>query len=438
MKRVLAVFLTLCMVLSGCGGTKNDGGSQVEFYYAVRSAETLGSAQTIGVERRMTHATSLMSVLELYFRGPSEERLISPFPAGTEVVSLLEQNGTPELVLSSQFFSLRAVELSIATGCLAKTICGYTGAQSVIISDETGGVHMELTPDSYYVEDAYQTDSGQNFTVYFPSEDRRYVIPEFREATLSENESTETYLIRELMAGPQTSGLQNAMPEGTELLNVTTSGGICSVDFSPEFYQSTDPDGYDIYTSVYAIVNTLTGLDSVDCVQFLKDGAAVKSCGVMLLGEPIARDTGVIGPAQTRSGELDVDFFMCQRITDDSFQVPVRVKQSISEPIDQAIVNKLLSYEPPKGFQNPVPYGTELLSISTSGNICYVDLSEKFIPPEDNQKTEQEAVWALVMTLTALDNINYVALTIEGESSGLAYVDITEPMTKGTVSLFGT
>lgn len=435
MKRVLAVILVLCMVLSGCGGTKNDGGSQVEFYYAVRSAETLGSAQTIGVERRMTHATSLMSVLELYFRGPSEERLISPFPAGTEVVSLLEQNGTPELVLSSQFFSLRAVELSIATGCLAKTICGYTGAQSVIISDETGGVHMELTPDSYYVEDAYQTDSGQNFTVYFPSEDRRYVIPEFREATLSENESTETYLIRELMAGPQTSGLQNAMPEGTELLNVTTSGGICSVDFSPEFYQSTDPDGYDIYTSVYAIVNTLTGLDSVDCVQFLKDGAAVKSCGVMLLGEPIGRDTGVIGPAQTRSGELDVDFFMCQRITDDSFRVPVRVKQSISAPAAEAVVEALIAFVPPQGFYNPIPFGTELLSVSVSGNVCYVDLSREFVPGNDTEEKELSAVWALVYTLTDLDSINSVALTIEGDASGLEYVDLSEPLSRKNVQL---
>ena len=160
--------------------------------------------------------------------------------------------------------------------------------------------------------------------------------------------------------------------------------------------------------------------------------------GIFPLSQPVIKNTDCIGPVRMTSGEIDADLYVRCEATAGSFAFPCRVKQSISEPIDQAIVNKLLSYEPPKGFQNPVPYGTELLSISTSGNICYVDLSEKFIPPEDNQKTEQEAVWALVMTLTALDNINYVALTIEGESSGLAYVDITEPMTKGTVSLFGT
>ena len=434
MKRVIAVILALCMVLGGCAA-KSGGSNQVEFYYAVRSAENLNSSQTVAMELRSTYASALMPVLELYFRGPKEESLVSPFPEGTQVLSLLEQNGTPELVLSGEFFSLRTVELSIAAGCLAKTVCGYTGANSVIISDETGSIHMELTPDSYYMEDAYQTDSGQNFTVYFPSEDRRYVIPEFRKATLSENENAETYLLRELLSGPQTAGLNNAMPDGTELLNVSTSGGICSVDLSPEFYQSSDPNGYDIYTSVFAIVDTLTGLDSVDSVRFLQEGATVSGCGIMLLGEPMARNTGVIGPAQTGGGEMDVDFFVRQRITDDSFRVPVRVKQSISAPAAEAVVEALLSFVPPQGFYNPIPFGAEVLSVSVSGSVCYVDLSREFIPGNDTEEKELAAVWALVYTLTGLDSINSVALSIEGDTMGLEYVDLSEPLTRKNIQL---
>jgi germination protein M len=90
---------------------------------------------------------------------------------------------------------------------------------------------------------------------------------------------------------------------------------------------------------------------------------------------------------------------------------------------------------PPQGFYNPIPYGTELLSISVSGGVCYVDLSGKFVPADGTVLSERAAVWALVSTLTELDNISSVLLTIEGESSGFTSVDISEPLTEESVQL---
>ena len=55
--------------------------------------------------------------------------------------------------------------------------------------------------------------------------------------------------------------------------------------------------------------------------------------------------------------------------------------------------------------------------------MCYVDLSREFVPGNDTEEKEREAVWALVQTLTGLDAVNSVSLTIEGEAGGLSYVD---------------
>jgi spore germination protein GerM len=44
-------------------------------------------------------------------------------------------------------------------------------------------------------------------------------------------------------------------------------------------------------------------------------------------------------------------------------------------------------------------------------------------------------VWAIVSTLTELDNVSSVLLSIEGESSGLSAVDISEPLTEESVRL---
>ena len=64
-----------------------------------------------------------------------------------------------------------------------------------------------------------------------------------------------------------------------------------------------------------------------------------------------------------------------------------------------------------------------------------MDLSDKFIPQEDTEATEKAAVWALTKSLTVLDNITSIVLTINGENDGLNYVDISEPLTEESVSL---
>ena len=435
MKRLLTFVLIGCLLLSGCGATSSPSdGNHVLFYYEQRGASELTADAMIASESRSTYAGALGPLLELYFRGPTQDDLISPFPDGTEVISVSQEDGT-ELTLSSTFFSLQGVDLAVACACLARTVCAYTGETSMTLSDELGRIHMELTPDSFLIQDEYQTDTDQMFTLYFPSEDRRYVIPELREATLSENETAETYLLRELLSGPQTVGLQPTMPDGTDILNVSTSGGICTVDLSSDFYDNAFSGDYGLYTAVYSIVDTLTGLESVDSVIFLKDGASIGGSGVMLLGEPLTRDTRVIGPVHNAGGEMDVNLYTLQRITGEPFAVPVRVKQKVSAPSAEAVLTELLGYTPPQGFYNPIPFGTELLSVSVSGSVCYVDLSREFIPGNDTEEKEREAVWALVQTLTGLDAVNSVMLTIEGETGGLSYVDLSEPLTRKMVRL---
>lgn len=435
MKRLLTFVLIGCLLLSGCGATSSPSdGNHVLFYYEQRGASELSADAMIASESRSTYAGALGPLLELYFRGPTQDDLISPFPDGTEVISVSQEDGT-ELTLSSTFFSLQGVDLAVACACLARTVCAYTGETAMTLSDELGRIHMELTPDSFLIQDEYQTDTDQMFTLYFPSEDRRYVIPELREATLSENETAETYLLRELLSGPQTVGLQPAMPNGTDILNVSTSGGICTVDLSSDFYDNAFSGDYGLYTAVYSIVDTLTGLESVDSVIFLKDGASIGGSGIMLLGEPLTRDARVIGPVHNAGGEMDVNLYTLQRITGEPFAVPVRVKQQVSAPSAEAVLTELLGYTPPQGFYNPIPFGTELLSVSVSGSVCYVDLSREFIPGNDTEEKEREAVWALVQTLTGLDAVNSVMLTIEGETGGLSYVDLSEPLTRKMVRL---
>ena len=437
MKRGISFFLIFALLLSGCGsgGGNSSESVSLNFYYCVEDIDQLTSAVAVEAEGRNVQVFTLTQLMDLYLRGPTSDHLRSPFPDGTEMVSLAEGEDGLEVTMSGAFFTLQGIELSVASYCIGKTICDYLGTEQVIVVDEMNRIQMEIAPDDFLLENSFHSESESVFTLYFPDSSSRYLIPETREVTLSENESPETYMLRQLMLGPHSDDLLPSVPEGTRLLRVSTSDGICSVDFSVEFYAAYQDDPYGAYTAIFSIVNTLTGLDAITGVQFLQEGVKVERCGLFSVEKPLTRYLSSVGLVRAGGTELDINVYVLENENEGSFGVPVRVKQTIAQPLAEAVAQAAISFEAPQGFYNPIPYGTELLSISMSGSVCYVDVSRDFIPSDGAEFSEQAAVWALVTGLTDQDNISSVVLTIEGESGGMQYVDISEPLTAESVTL---
>jgi germination protein M len=435
MKRVLAVFLALSLLLGGCGVTNGQTGdeAQVQFYYAVRDTEQLTGTLAVRDESRNLRAYTLSELLESYFQGPTSEDLVSPFPEGTKVLSAMETEQGLQLTMSEAFFTLQGVDMSVATCCLTQTVCAFSGATQLSLVDEMGQIQLDLSPEQFLLENSFNVETETAFTLYFAQDDRRYLVPEIREATLSDNESQETYVLRQLMEGPQTDDLTPVIPEGTELLWLTTEDGVCTVNFSQEFYTNRPEDPYEAYTTLFGVVDTLTELEGINSVQILIAGGIVDSYGIFQISQPISRYAAAIGP--TRTSSIDLNLHVLTLDGEEPVSLPYQVSQSSSVPLAEAVAQATIDFMPPQGFYNPIPYGTELLSISVSGGVCYVDLSGKFVPADGTVLSERAAVWALVSTLTELDNISSVLLTIEGESSGFTSVDISEPLTEESVQL---
>lgn len=437
MKRVLAILLSLvCLFFSGCGVAQNEeNGSPVVFFYETKGVEDLSANTAVSSETRYLSALSLQELMDVYLSGPKAEHLASPFPVGTRIMDIKPDEDSLTLIMSGEYFSLAGVELSVANCCLASTICAYLGLDSVMLMDEMKTIQMDIHPDHYLLRNNLSEENDESFTVYFSDPEHRYVIGETRDVTLSENETDMAYVMRELFEGPESGQLLGVIPKDTELLDISQDNGICTVNFSKEFYNHRFDNTYGAYTTIYGITNTLTSLPNIEAVQFLVEGEKVPSYGIFSLSEPVTRNADAIGPVRTASGEIDVNVYVLNVESGESFAVPCRVKQTISKPLAEAVSSRVLSYEAFQGFYNPIPYGVELLNISVSGNVCYVDLSERFVPQDDTEQAEREAVWALVTSLTDLDGISSVVLSVNNESSGLTYVDISEPLTRKGVAL---
>lgn len=438
MKKLLSLLLAALMLLSetACSDhrTQDSNGAPVQFYYEVRDAQGLDVETTVASETRYFSGFSLQELLTTYLRGPSSDTLVSPFPNGTRVLDIVEEDRKLILKMSGEFFTMLGVELSLANCCLARTICEYADVDSVVLEDEMETIHLDIYPDHYLLTNTITEESDESFIVYFSDQERRYLVAETRAATLSENETEMAYVMRQIFDGPESEQLLGIIPKGAELLGIECQDGICTLNFSHEFYENRLDNRYGAYTTIYGITNTLTSLPDIHAVAFLDEGAVIENYGIFPLDKPVARNTDAIGPVRTASGEIDVNVYVLSDDMEKVFPVPCRVKQTISQPLAEAVTTMVLGYEAFPGFYNPIPYGTELLNVSVSGNICYVDVSDTFIPKNNTEEAERAAVWALVASLTDLDNISSVVLTINGESNGLSYVDISEPLTRSSIT----
>ena len=98
-------------------------------------------------------------MLSLYFQGPSDPELESPFPVGCKVLEFQERDGQLTLTLSRMITAKNDMDLTIACACLAKTCMELTGANTIQVEshDQEGKVLFTriFTKDNLLLADNY-------------------------------------------------------------------------------------------------------------------------------------------------------------------------------------------------------------------------------------------------------------------------------------------
>lgn len=159
MKRAILLLLVASMAL----GLAACGSQDAVTYYYVRDPQAYlyGVADGVMVGESRTaagHIDDLRYLLILYFHGPVNEALKSPFPSGTTLESLTQKDDAIHIQLSGIVSVLEGADLTLACACLARTCFGLTDAETVTISSTgLGTVSMTLERDSLLLVD----DSAQ-------------------------------------------------------------------------------------------------------------------------------------------------------------------------------------------------------------------------------------------------------------------------------------
>ncbi len=103
--------------------------------------------------------------------------------------------------------------------------------------------------------------------------------------------------LEELLRGEVPRGCDRPLPPGTELLGISMQDGVATVDFSEDLRKGFKGGSDNEQVTVYAIVNTLTSLPTIERVQILVEGESINTLGGHHdVSGPLAFDDELVAP----------------------------------------------------------------------------------------------------------------------------------------------
>lgn len=412
MKRITLFLLCLSLLLSACAAPVTEPADA--FYYPQSETEAL-TELFVPEFRDVPENTGMTELLALYCAGPVTPGLENTLPPDTAVRSWDLSDGELRLNFDAGLAQLSGIELTVAAACLAQTFLKRCGAHTLVLTAQgallNGETALRLTTEDLNLRDDTPDRLYQNFTVYYTTTDRRYLIGQEVSVQVSSQEELPLQLLELLLTPPDESGLRSTLPAGTRFRSVTIEDGLCTVDLSQQF----DSRRYFSLTaqnlSLLSVVNTLTGLEHIQRVEFTVEGNLLIRYGSWSIDAPLVQDLRCIGPVRTGLGEQDCEIYLAHSSEELLVPVPARIRQSTTQSLPEQIIRCLLQDPGTNGIRSWIPEGTRLNSVSVTDGTCYVDVSAQYLADPAHLRSAGRVIAA---SLCLLDEIDRVQILVDG------------------------
>lgn len=167
----------------------------------------------------------------------------------------------------------------LCRAALAKTLTQIEGIEyiNIYVGDQPlldgAGNPVGMMTGSDFVESISDVNAFEKteLVLYFADETGENLAEEKREVVHNVNTSLEKLIVEELIKGPEEAGRYRTLPKDTKLLNVSVNENVCYINFDAAFLNNTE-EVKDLIP-IYSIVNSLSGLTSVNKVQITVNGS---------------------------------------------------------------------------------------------------------------------------------------------------------------------
>lgn len=274
-------FLLLCLlllpaVLTGCGEEPVESAYHVEYM-----SKDKNRIVKVPYEPTATETEDLIAeFLAVLSSDSTDAEYRKPIPNDVEVINYSLDGVLLTIHFDADYSNMDMVEELLCRAAIVRTMMQIEGVDCVAfyiedtpLTDVDGNVVGSMTQESFIENPEQQINAIQNtsLTLYFSNENGDGLVKEVRpDVYYSSNISLEKLIMEKLLEGPETKGAKPVIPEGTRLVSVSVVEGICYVSLD-ETFRNQD---YKVNEGVviYAIVNSLTELPTINKVQISVNG----------------------------------------------------------------------------------------------------------------------------------------------------------------------
>ncbi len=206
----------------------------------------------------------------------------TPIPTGITYLhnEYDEVQSSVKISFNVVYDTINAESLVFFKTCVAWTILQLEEVESVSISlvdlanpdAETATTLESFDRNSFTMNFGDRSGYKQTGTIvlYFADESGEFLKEYQQTVEISNTTSLARLVVESLINGPELEGYTATLSDEVKINNISVNDGICYVDLSDEFYDTSNPLKNEII--VYSVVNSLVELPTVTKVQFLKNG----------------------------------------------------------------------------------------------------------------------------------------------------------------------
>jgi germination protein M len=222
-------------------------------------------------------------------------------------------------------------------------------------------------------------------------------------------------LLRRLGEDPEESDLRRSIPDSVEVKDVIFSGYSLTVDFGSGLYSMGPADAVLLRA---AVVKTLVQIKGVSYVSFMVEGEPYKDKNGNLVGSMNA-DSFVENPGEQINSSVETTLTLYFASEDGTSLVPEtrEVHYSSNISLEKLVIEKLTSGPKTAGLLSTIPTGTKLITLTVVDGVCYVNLDDTF-RNQNEEISEQVVLYSIVDSLTNLESVDKVQISINGDTSG--------------------
>lgn len=285
----LLMLVLLCSLVS-CGTEQMPEGNCALYYAALPEYAKGGdavAAEYCEIDLPEDTAAAAEMLLRRYWKGPTDESLSSPLPAGLQLLGVEAKGGLLEVNVSGHYRTLSGVDLTLADSCLTLTLTQLPGVYSVSVL--AGGKPLEYRAEQeLQLRDVLLSTSEDlvgtvTATLWFVDETTGALVSEKRKIPVYEGKTRAESVLDALKEEPENEALLSPVPEEFTFLSVRVEDEICYVNLPAA--------GLDLLEGgeslmLQAAAESLCSLQTVNFVRYLVDGEFAAAYGGTDITDP--------------------------------------------------------------------------------------------------------------------------------------------------------